>query len=151
MENPSPDKKEEIEKLFQVHVYKVQLLTYFSKILQFESQRFDKKIRHLHTTQPLILDKNIAIGETQVSYEYKQLNLTTIDSNNLTSLFEDKLLYKIISKLSDKQKEILYLLYIQELTETEIAQKLSITKQAVNKVKNQTLKKIRENYQKGGN
>ena len=157
MKNPSSDKKEEIEKLFQTHVYKVQLLTYFSKILHFESQRFDKKIRHLHTTQPLILDKSMndgettlldLIGESQASYEYQT---PLIDSNNLTSLFEDKLLHDIISQLSAKQKEILYLLYIEGLTETEIAHKLTITKQAVNKTKKQTLKKIRENYQQGGN
>ena len=158
MGNPSPDKKEEIEKLFQTHVYKVQLLTYFSKILHFESQRFDKKIRHLHTTQPLILDKNMddgettlldLIGETQTSYEYRSLGSTLTDPNNLTSLFDDKLLHDIISKLSAKQKEILYLLYIEGIPEIEIAHKLAITKQAVNKTKNQTLKKIRKNYQQG--
>lgn len=157
MENPSLNKKEEIEKMFQIHVYKIQLLTYFSKILHFESQRFDKKIRHLHKTQALILDKNIddgettfldLIGESQACYNYCS---TLIDSNNLTSLFEDKLLHDIISKLSTKQKKILYLLYIEGLTEIEIANKLAITKQAVNKTKNQTLKKIKENYKYGGN
>lgn len=111
MENPSLNKKEEIEKMFQIHVYKIQLLTYFSKILHFESQRFDKKIRHLHKTQALILDKNIddgettfldLIGESQACYNYCS---TLIDSNNLTSLFEDKLLHDIISKLSTKQKK----------------------------------------------
>ncbi|WP_342558163.1 sigma factor-like helix-turn-helix DNA-binding protein [Metasolibacillus sp. FSL K6-0083] len=66
-----------------------------------------------------------------------------------TFLFEDKLLHDIISKLSAKQKEILYLLYIEGIPEIEIAHKLAITKQAVNKTKNQTLKKIRKNYQQG--
>lgn len=152
--HPSQHKKDMIEKLFQIHVRKIQLLTYFSKTLHFEAQKFDKKIRHLSQTNPLILDRNVNnregisldfIEESQFLYEYNSL----VNSYDLEFIFEDKHLYKIISELSTKQKKILYLLYVDGLTEIEIAQRLNITKQAVNKTKHQTLKKIKKDYKKG--
>ena len=55
-----------IEKLFQIHVRKIQLLSYFSKVLHFESQKYDKKIRHMNSVNQLILDKNVNEGEGTV-------------------------------------------------------------------------------------
>ncbi|MEY9980608.1 DUF3238 domain-containing protein [Lysinibacillus sp. RC79] len=49
LEHPSAQKKDMIEKLFQIHVRKIQLLSYFSKVLHFESQKYDKKIRHINS------------------------------------------------------------------------------------------------------
>lgn len=155
-QDPSKQKKDIIESLFQVHVRKVQLLTYFSKILHFESQRFDMKVRKLHQTNPLILDKGIndeegsivhLIGEETPAYELSFVSDT--HPYNFTNIFEDEALYRTISKLSERQKEVLYLLYVEELTEIEVAQKLGITKQAVNKTKNQSLKKIKQDYEEG--
>lgn len=154
VEHPSQHKKDMIEKLFQIHVRKIQLLTYFAKILHFEAQKFDKKMRHLSQTNPLVLDRNVNdgegiildfIGESHTLYEYE----SPINSHDIEFIFEDKYLYQVISKLSTKQKEILYLLYINGLTEIEVAQRLNITKQAVNKTKNQTLKKIKKDYENG--
>ena len=157
VEDPSQLKKDRIENLFQIHARKIQLLTYFSKVLHFESQKFDKKKRQLARNYALILDKSVNdgeetvldfIGETQPSSEFSFSS--PINSHDLEFHLEDKHLYKIISKLSVKQKEILYLLYVESFTEIEVAQKLAITKQAVNKTKNQTLKKIRRDYKQGG-
>lgn len=157
LKQPSQDKKDMLENLFQIHVRKVQLLTYFSKTLHFESQRFDKKNQQLHRIHPLILDKNIAegdetildfIGESQTSDETPSASMTPYE---LADIFEDKHLYQIVSKLSTRQKEILYLLYVENLTETEVSQKLNITKQSVNKTKKQSLKKIKNNYKKEQN
>ena len=157
VEDPSQFKKDQIENLFQIYVRKIQLLTYFSKVLYFESQKYDKKTRRIAQNNALILDKSVndskvtvldLIGETQPFYE---LDFSSpINPHDLEFLLEDKHLYQIISKLSVKQKEILYLIYVEGWTEIEVAQKLTITKQAVNKTKNQTLKKIRRDYKQGG-
>lgn len=151
LEQPSAYKKDMIEKLFQIHVRKIQLLSYFSKILHFESQKYDKKIRHINNVNQLILDKNVNDGEGTVleliegEQPFDELEFST----DLELVFEDKHLYKIVSNLSSRQKDVLLLLYVEGLTEIEAAQRLGVTKQSINKTKNQTLKKIKQDYKKG--
>lgn len=153
LENSTPEKKELIEKHFEIHVKKIQIFSYFSKIFYFESQRFDKKIRKISTRNPLILDKDFDDSNTspldliksERSDNYFE-NVTSIDFRKMENLFEDKTLYKIVSNLSLKQKEILYSIYVKGLTEDAVAIQLSVTKQAINKTKNKALKKIRQEY-----
>lgn len=153
LENSTPEKKELIEKHFKIHVKKIQIFSYFSKILYFESQRFDKKIRKISTKNPLILDKDFDDSNTSPLDLIKSErndnyfeNVISIDFRKMENLFEDKTLYKIVSNLSLKQKEILYSIYVKGLTEDAVATQLSVTKQAINKTKNKALKKIRQEY-----
>ncbi|MCM3759151.1 sigma-70 family RNA polymerase sigma factor [Sporosarcina aquimarina] len=154
LKHPNKYKKDKIEELFQIHVRKIQLLTYFSKILNFEAKRYDRNIKQLYYDAPLILDKSTHEGCSGIDLVRENHSVYELDisiptsSYNLAAVCEDKRLYKIISKLSTRQKEILYLLYIEGLTEYEIAQKLVISKQSVNKTKNQTLKKIKQDYER---
>ena len=67
---------------------------------------------------------------------------------NLENIFEDKRLYNIISNLNYKNKKLLFLLYVKELNEVEVANELGISKQAFYKRKNNILKKIKEQYLK---
>lgn len=154
LEQPSAYKKEMIEKLFQIHVRKIQLLSYFSKVLHFESQKYDKKIRHMNSVNQLILDKNVNEGEGTVldlierEQPLDELEFSIpVSSYDLELVFEDKHLYKIVSSLSPRQKDVLHLLFVEGLTEIEAAQRLGVTKQSINKTKNQTLKKIKQDYQ----
>ena len=154
LEKPNTCKKEMIEKMFQIHGRKIQLLSYFSKTLTFESQKFDTKIRHNYKLNQLILDKNIddgggilldLIADERNYYDF-EFN-TPVESSELEMIFEDKQLYEIVSTLSAKQKEILYLLFVKDWTEEELALELGVSKQAINKVKNHALRKIRKEYE----
>lgn len=143
LKNPTDNNKQKVEQAFRTHAMKVKFLSYFSKVLFFEAQRFDKKIRTTHLL-PLLSkdeDKNISINIHPIYTE---------DENNksfkLEDCFEDERLYNIISALSDNNKKILYWLYIKELDEAEVAEKLGVTKQAVNKRKNNLLNKIKKLY-----
>ncbi|GEM_PF-1130926 len=154
LEKPTTYKKEMIEKIFQIHGRKIQLLSYFSKTLTFESQKFDKKIRHNNKLNQLILDKHIDDGGGKLldliaderNYYDSEFN-TPVESSELEVIFEDKQLYEIVSTLSAKQKEILYLLFVKDRTEEELALELGVSKQAINKVKNHALRKIRKEYE----
>ena len=153
LENSTPEKKELIEKHFKIHVKKIQILSYFSKILYFESQRFDNKFQKLSKKNPLILDKDFDDSNTSPLDLIKSErndnyfeNVISIDFRKMENLFEDEALYKIVSNLSLKQKEILYSIYVRGLTEEVVATQLSVTKQAINKTKNNALKKIRQEY-----
>ncbi|MGE7844129.1 sigma factor-like helix-turn-helix DNA-binding protein [Lysinibacillus sp. NPDC093712] len=153
LEKPTARKKELIEKLFKIHGRKIQLLSYFSQTLIFESQKFDKKIRQNSKLNQLILDKNVDGGSKLLDLIPDEQNLhdfefsTPVESCKLEIIFEDKQLYEIVSRLSAKQKEILYLLFVKDWTEGELALALGVSIQAINKIKNQALRKIKKEYE----
>lgn len=153
LNNPTTQKMESIESLFRIHVRQIQLLSYFSKTLHFESQKFDKRIRRNNSVNQLILDKESSDGKSKIidliqdedKNDILEFNYF-VEFSELEKLFEDKLLYKIVSKLSLKQKNVLYAIFVNHMTESEIAQDLGVTKQAINKIKNLALKKIKLEY-----
>ncbi|MFB7158784.1 sigma factor-like helix-turn-helix DNA-binding protein [Lysinibacillus sp. NPDC056232] len=155
LKNPTTHTRDTIEKLFQIHVRKIQLLSYFSRVLHFESQRYDKKIRRNNRFNQLILDNDINDGENKfidlISNEslYGDFELIySTEYTHLETIFEDKQLYNIVSKLSQKKKHILHSIFVENLTEEEVSKKIGVSKQAVNKVKNETFQKIRQDYKK---
>lgn len=150
---PTEEKKQVIENKFKLHSKKIQILTYFSKVLFFEAQHFDKKIRANSNINQLIIngdnvneDANFLDSLDNVIHSFENSIEIEIAPDELENFFEDKQLYQIISQLSAKNKELLYLLYVKEISEVEVAKRLGITIQAVNKRKNKLLSKIRENY-----
>ncbi|MCM3638708.1 sigma-70 family RNA polymerase sigma factor [Sporosarcina luteola] len=159
LKNPTDLNKVELEKYFFRHARKIQLLNYFSKVLNFEGQRFDKKTRQHSTRNQLNLDKPIDDGETilnllphplgiQEEMENEYFSKTSV----LEDLIEEETIAKIVSSLSEKQKEILTLIFLECMSEEDIARKIGVTKQAVNKSKRNTLKKIEQQYElKRGN
>ena len=153
LENPNIQTKDTLEKMFKIHVRKIQLISYFSRILHFESQRYDKKNRHHNNFYQLVLDKASNEGDIRmidmipdesISDDFEVTSST--DAAHLESFFEDEKLYSIVSNLTQRQKDIIHALFIENQTESEVAERLGVTKQAVNKVKNQTLKKIKREY-----
>jgi RNA polymerase sigma factor (sigma-70 family) len=155
LENPAPHTRDTIEKLFKIHVRKIQLLSYFSRVLYFESQKYDKQLRHNNRVNQLTLDSDINDGENKFIdlvpdesiYDESEWIYST-DFAHLEVILEDKQLYNIVSKLSPKKKYILHSIFVDNLTEEEVSKKLGISKQAVNKAKNQAFQKIRQEYQK---
>jgi RNA polymerase sigma factor (sigma-70 family) len=152
LENPNIQTKDTLEKMFKIHFRKIQLLSYFSRILHFESQRYDKKNRHQTNLYQLVLDKESNEGDVCIidmipdESVLDDFEMISSDAAQLESFFEDEKLYSIVSNLTQRQKYIIHALFIENQSESEVAERLSITKQAVNKVKNQTLKKIKQRY-----
>ncbi|MGE7839075.1 sigma factor-like helix-turn-helix DNA-binding protein [Viridibacillus arvi] len=149
-EFPTAAKREIIEKRFEYHAKKIHVFSYFTKILLYESRRFDIKNRRLANQNLLVLDKDIddsneslldLLESRSIEEDSDYFTYTTLEET-----IEDKHLHSIVSSLSVKQKEILYLIYIKNLDEETIAVRLDITKQAVNKTKNKALKQIKDKY-----
>lgn len=61
--------------------------------------------------------------------------------------FETKIeLIQLIKPLTTTQKEVLYLKYFYGYSDSEISDKLHITRQAVNRTKNRALEELRKLY-----
>lgn len=106
LDTPTIKIKDTIEKMFSIHVRKLQLLSYFSRILHFESQRYDKKVRRNNNLYQLVLDKETNDGENRIvdliQDETIEENLELIDSTDFTyleTIFEDEQLHNIVSRL----------------------------------------------------
>lgn len=156
LQNPNENIKNTIEKRFKIHVMKIKILSYFSKVFYFEAQKFDKKIRENSLRNILIMDKDDDgewVTYNDVSHFSNDIpetfNEDSSEQHSPENLFEDEKLFNLIANLSEKNKELLYLLYVKDLDESEVASFLNVSKQAINKRKNNLLKKIRTLYEEG--
>ncbi|WP_376738452.1 sigma factor-like helix-turn-helix DNA-binding protein [Priestia aryabhattai] len=66
-----------------------------------------------------------------------------VPSKNLEDYIENPSLYLSIKKLSSKQKKILYLAYIKDLKDVEIARYLNVSQQYITRTRNKTLLKLK--------
>ncbi|MBB4824734.1 RNA polymerase sigma factor (sigma-70 family) [Sporosarcina luteola] len=131
-----------LDEQFKKFYQQFRLISYLIKVLHYESKHFDKKIRQHNSRNQLILSNNMDLLENV------KCSSDISDEMNYSSNIEDHItserLLKSISNLTDRQKQIMSLAYIEQMTDTEIARHLKITQQAVSKAKSRAIKKIRE-------
>ena len=135
--------KSELDERFKVYYQKYRLISYFIKVLHYESIHFDKKFNlynkryQLATAQTggaeLICEQNF-----NQFYEYHSSSLSFQD--HLTS----EELYKSFNQLTEKQKNIITLSYLHQMTDTEIAKSLGISQQSVYKTRKSAIRKLRD-------
>jgi RNA polymerase sigma factor (sigma-70 family) len=137
--------KREINYNFNLYYYKIRLISYLSKLIYFEAINYDKNARKIAYNFPLILDKTSKHGETSLVEQLSDSNIKPdfIEYIKMEDHISDYNLFKAITKLTDRQKEILFLTFIKDLNDTEVAQILRISQQAVTKTKNKALEKLR--------
>lgn len=57
--------------------------------------------------------------------------------------------YDILEAISSKQREVIILKYIKQMTDIEIAEYLGVTRQSVNRLRNRAVEKIKSSYIEG--
>lgn len=102
--------------------------------------------------------KKINVREESVSEVMKAglVSFDEIDTSKIHSLkyesfrlpIEDKLtLYQAIKKLTELQKKVLYMLFFQDLSQQQVADRMGINQKKVSRIKESTLQSIREQMQ----
>lgn len=71
-----------------------------------------------------------------------------LDEDNADLLADQELrrLYAAMSKLTERQSEILQLYFYKGLNQYEIAEELGVCQQSVNRIMNQAVKRLRKNF-----
>ncbi|SHH41981.1 sigma-70 family RNA polymerase sigma factor [Tepidibacter thalassicus] len=106
------------------------IIKYISSSLKYKYIKLSKKY------------KNIYVSEIELNEKI------TVSKNQTENTIEIKfLLNEFLDKLSNRQRYILQKIYIYGYTESEIAKKLQISRQAVNKTKKKALKKLQNSIQ----
>ena len=143
-----PSKKNAIELNETYKKFERQMIVrgYLKKTIEYEARRFDKKIRNAEK-ETVSLDKvvdgtEITISELLIDEE-SSLAYEVIFNRDLNEFFEDVSLIKCIASLTEKQKKVVYMLYVMELSEKEVAKQMNVTQQAISKVHRAAIKKIR--------
>lgn len=94
-----------------------------------------------------VLKKNYKFFGHEVSVLFSELeNVGEVIEifSDLKFMFEDTL-EELIKKLTKKQKKVMRFLYLDQLTENEIAKKLNVERQDINAIKNRAKKAMRAN------
>lgn len=149
-QEPSNEKRELLNRRFVEFYYKIKLITYFSKVIGFEAKRYDKKDREYKERNQLVLDKKDENNEDSIMNLFEsKADVYFLNNTKLEDYIEDPIVYKIVSKLTKRQKQILYLSYINNMKDIEIAKLLRVSQQAITKTKNQALNKVRREIKNG--
>ncbi|KGR86172.1 sigma-70 family RNA polymerase sigma factor [Lysinibacillus odysseyi] len=146
--------KTKIDQHFSQFYAQVRAVSYFSKTIHFTALHYDKKRRLFEHRNILFLDRPANEGHEGGGYSSVSLK-ELIEDESASTMFEEKIekelgdfiqnpaIYNAILTLNERQKQIFYLSFIKEMSDTEIAKRLHVSQQAITKSKNNALKKVR--------
>ena len=129
----SQEIKNKLDREFKRFYQNIRILTYVIKVLHFESKRFDQKER-LHRR------RNILSLDDHERFFTDFIGFSDDISDHISS---DKLFFSI-RKLSERQKKILSLVFVKQMTDREIAHYFGISQQAVSKSRRNIIENIRK-------
>ena len=140
---PSQENKNHLDKAFKKCLARIRIIAYFIKIIDFEAKRFDRKLRLIQSKILVHLDNLKTEEFTMNLYEQKIEPTESYVNESLEESIEYFPLYEAIKKRTIKQKRVLFLAYIRNKSDSEIAKSFMISRQAVAKMRNAALQKIR--------
>ncbi|UOR14194.1 RNA polymerase sigma factor [Halobacillus amylolyticus] len=138
-----------LDERFKQHHNKAKIINYLSSLIYYFSIDYDKRAKLKSYRFPLILNKRLNVNEKDNSEDllgtfgsetvpYEEI----VDNKYLENIFTNKSLAKAITKLTDKQKEIVSLFYIYQYSNKEIAEYLKESEQNISNLKRRALKTL---------
>ncbi|MEC2921352.1 MULTISPECIES: RNA polymerase sigma factor [Bacillus] len=144
--NPSEENQHRLDDAFRSFFNRVRKIKYFNNLIHFLSIDFDKKIRKNNARLSLTLDKPM-IDETTTTIKDNLPDPTVysdlISNPSLLDEIEDHKLYRSLESLTEKQLQVIELLYAKKLTNNEAAYYLNTTPQNVTNIHTKALKKLK--------
>lgn len=119
--------------------------TYLNKTLRGYSNR--QKIKYQEKTN--IEDNLTDLDINKISYKNYLLNINEIDNidvdiNHLENIFHNEKYCKAMKKVPLKQRQVLYLLFVEEYTTKEVAKYFHTTTNNINKIKQNAIKNFKK-------
>ncbi|CCQ95363.1 DNA-directed RNA polymerase specialized sigma subunit, sigma24 homolog [[Clostridium] ultunense Esp] len=104
--------------------------------------RLAKKHKRMNEKELLILDKKMSDLEEENATELVDYLVARLGKHR--GIEEDILLYEILSQLSSQQRMVITKVVLEGHSEREVAQQLGISKQAVNRIKQRAVRRLRD-------
>ncbi len=135
---------------FKSYLFKIHATSYLHKSIVLNARELKRNHLRVYKREELTLNTmDLNFNEERVdSIPDKPVDfieeITKPINIDFTEIFTNQLLASAMNNLTDKQKEIMFLRFVKELEEKEIANKLKVSIQAVNKVKKAALCRIKK-------
>lgn len=150
--NPNEENKHLLNQAFAEYYRKIKIINYISKLVKYYSIDIEKRINLVKKRNILILDTSINEDEEEsikmdvLSSSMKDITYESFEQNShkLTDQIGNEMLHKGYSLLSDKQMEILNLIYIKNLTNKQVAKILEESEQTVSYNHKAAIKKLQD-------
>lgn len=139
-----------LKEKFNDHLFRIYFTSYVDKCITLKSKEIKRRKNKLLYREILSLntydedfneEKLNSIPDKPVDFIEKISMPKNLD---FTLVFNDKKLAAAINNLTKRQKQIMFLKYVKEYDEHQIANILKVSPQAVNKVKNSALRRIKK-------
>ncbi len=119
--------------------------TYLNKTLRGYSNRQKIKFQEKNNIEDNLTDLDIH----KISYKNYLLNTSEIDNidvdiNHLENIFHNEKYCKAMKKVPLKQRQVLYLLFVEEYTTKEVAKYFHTTTDNINKIKQNAIKNFKK-------
>ncbi|QGM30223.1 hypothetical protein GI482_07465 [Bacillus sp. N3536] len=137
----SQEIKNQLDNEFKKFYQNIRILSYVIKVLHYESKRFDQKERLHRSKNILSLDSDDKI--TVIYHERFFTDFIGFSDDIADHISSEKLFFSI-RKLSERQKKILSLVFVKQMTDREIASYFGISQQAVSKSRRNIIDNIRK-------
>jgi len=147
---------EQLRCRFDKHLMGIKLISYIKQMMTYSVIDYQNKKTNIETKEILNLNtkddnfhqEKIDLIEGDDGEHIDKIIVHSSDKVDFNSLCIDEKILKVIERLSDKQKEILYRTVVLNKSEKELERELNISQQAINKTKNKALEKIRYELRK---
>ncbi|WJQ81597.1 sigma-70 family RNA polymerase sigma factor [Brevibacillus brevis] len=139
-------RSDELDSRLQTFYAEVQLTKFISSLIHFTAIELavrNQKIGNI--CQPT--DEIEMVVDNLISDTYKS---EREDTSEWEDVLADKRVLDAVQTLTEKEQEILKLLYLRNLKEVEAASLLGVSQQAVSKTKKRALLKLRKQLEGGG-
>jgi RNA polymerase sigma factor (sigma-70 family) len=129
---PSKENQQELDNAFKIFYKRVRTIKYISKMIHFYSIDYDKRQRKIQSRYELTFD-NPEDGERKVlkSSEEPVLKNEVTGTYELRDVIQDNKLYEKIINLSEKQYQVLNLIYYHGFSSTEVAEIMNTSIQSI--------------------
>jgi len=147
--DPTFENMKELDILFKHFYFKIRFISHISSTLKFNSINYDKRARLIQSRFSTTLDASINSSEGEETFldliadeQTENLVNEVIISDDLDEHVTCPILHDALNSLTKKQKEIINLAYVEELSDTEIGRRLNKTQQAISKTHKKALENI---------
>lgn len=145
------DVKEQLDNKFREFYFQYRFISYICTHIFYESVHFDKKIRKTNARENLVLDQPVEYDSSplieMIPAEQSETDLTKVEAISmqgfLDNLSSDQL-FDAYKHLTNRQQEILFMTYVKNMKDMEIANHFSVTIQAISKTRIKAIEQLRK-------
>lgn len=152
LDSPSPDGWKQLEEAFVNFCFEVRFTKYISSTIKFTYMDYQRKrkraVRHIAILDMKAHeDHDETIGERYVSrHDDEFFAISHPDPQKMLDSLSNETICKAFSGLTQYQKIILTFTYAMDYPDKAIAEKMSVTPQAVSKTRNAALANLRRHF-----